>query len=265
MVIAVSTQVRGRVVFITGGASGIGKATAQQFAQTGARVVVSDVDPAVEQLADELRTRGAEALGLIHDVTDETAWTATLAATLERFGRLDVLVNNAGIALARPLVEMELAAWRRVMAVNLDGVFLGTKHAVEVMKRQGQGGVIVNMSSASGLVGSPMSSAYCASKGGVRLFTKAVAPECAADGIRVNSVHPGAVRTPIWERADWWPGFAAQAGGTDAAWQALAAATPLGRLAEPEEDAGSDVYLASDDARFMTGGEFVLDGGYTAQ
>jgi NAD(P)-dependent dehydrogenase (short-subunit alcohol dehydrogenase family) len=260
-----SEQSAGRVVFITGGASGIGKATAQQFAQTAARVVVSDIDPACEQVAGELQAGGAEALGLRHDVTDEAAWTTALARTIDRFGRLDVLVNSAGIVSTGPVAELELAEWRRVLAVNLDGVFLGTKHAVQIMKRQGQGGVIVNVSSASGLVGSPNSSAYCASKGGVRLFTKAVALECAADGIRVNSLHPGAVRTPIWERSDWWPDFVAQAGSPEAAWQALAAATPLRRLAEPEEVAAAVLYLASDAARFMTGSELILDGGYTAQ
>jgi len=174
-------------------------------------------------------------------------------------------VNNAGVSLVRNVDEMSLVEWRRVLAVNLDGVFLGTKHAVAVMRRLRRGGSIVNVSSASGLVGSPGASAYCASKGGVRLFTKAAALECAADGIRINSIHPGAVRTPIWEKSEWWPGFVGQAGGAESAFAQLASATPLGRLAEPEEVAQAIFFLASDASRFITGSELVIDGGFTAR
>ena len=173
-------------------------------------------------------------------------------------------MNNAGLTASAPIADMSIAEWRRVMAVNLDGVSLGTKHAVAAIRRHGQGGAIVNVSSASGLAGSPTASAYCASKGGVRLFTKAVALECAAERIRVNSVHPGAVRTSIWETADGWPEPMAQAGSPDTAWQALAATTPLGRVAEPEEVADAIFFLASDASRFVTGSELVVDGGYSA-
>jgi len=254
-------RMRGKVALVTGAASGIGRATAVLFAREGGRVLLTDVDPSGEAVAQSI---GGEARFLRHDVTDEASWAGAVRTAVEAFGRLDILVNNAGISFARPLGEMTLAEWRRLMAVNLDGVFLGTREAVRAMRRSG-GGAIVNVSSASGLVGSPTASAYCASKGGVRLFTKAVALEVAGDGIRVNSVHPGGVKTPIWAKADFWPGLVAQSGSEDAAFQALAGAAPLGRLADPEEIAEAILYLASDASKFMTGSELVIDGGWTAQ
>jgi len=257
-------RIRGKAALVTGAASGIGRATAILFAREGARVLAADLDPAGAAVVASIRTGGGEAHFVRHDVTDEVSWLDAIGAALEAFGRLDILVNNAGIAFAKPVGEMTLAEWRRVMAVNLDGVFLGTREAVRVMRRTG-GGAIVNMSSASGLVGSPLASAYCASKGAVRLFTKAVALEVAGDGIRVNSIHPGGVRTPIWAKADFWPGLVAKSGNEDAAFQALAAGAPLGRLADPEEIAEAILYLASDASKFMTGSELVIDGGYTAR
>ena len=154
----------------------------------------------------------------------------------------------------RGATDTPLEDWRALMAVNLDGVFLGTKHGVRAMRRHGEGGSIVNISSAAGLVGSPFSSAYSASKGGVRLFTKAVALECAAEAIRVNSVHPGAVRTPIWGKVGFSPDREA----------AIGAASPVGRMAEPEEIGDAILYLASDASRYVTGSELVIDGGMTA-
>jgi len=257
-------RIRGKAALVTGAASGIGLATAVLFAREGGRVLLTDVDPSGETVAESIRAEGGEARFLRHDVTDEDSWAGAVRAAVESFGRLDILVNNAGISVAKPLGEMTLAEWRRLMAVNLDGVFLGTREAVRAMRRTG-GGAIVNVSSASGLVGSPTASAYCASKGGVRLFTKAVALEVASDGIRVNSVHPGGVKTPIWAKADFWPGLVAQSGSEDAAFHALAGAAPLGRLADPEEIAEAILYLASDAAKFMTGSELVIDGGYTAR
>jgi 3(or 17)beta-hydroxysteroid dehydrogenase len=257
-------RLRGKSALVTGAASGIGKATALLFAREGARVVATDIDPAGDQVADAIAVAGGEAHFVRHDVSNEASWVAAVRRALEAFGRLDVLVNNAGISFAKPLGETTLAEWRRLMAVNLDGVFLGTREGVRAMRRTG-GGSIVNVSSASGLVGSALASAYCASKGAVRLFTKAVALEVAGDGIRVNSIHPGGVRTPIWSKADFWPGLVEQSGSEDAALQALGKATPLGRLAEPEEVAEAILYLASDASRFMTGSELVLDGGYTAR
>jgi len=244
----------GKTTLITGASSGIGAATARLFAEEGARVVMADIDVAGESIARDL---GATFVTL--DVTDERAWEAGIA----EIDRLDVLVNNAGISLVRPIGEMTLEEWRRVLSINLDGVFLGTKHAVRKMRPNG--GSIVNVSSASGIVGSPTASAYCASKGGVRLFTKSVALEVARERIRVNSVHPGAVQTPIWQRSDWWNGFAESVGGDEAAFAALEKGTPMGRMAQPSEVARAILYLASDDAAFVTGSELVIDGGFTAQ
>jgi NAD(P)-dependent dehydrogenase (short-subunit alcohol dehydrogenase family) len=211
---------------------------------------VTDADPGGRDVAQAIDG----AVFVEHDVTSETAWERTIETALQSHGRLDVLVNNAGVALVRAVTDTTLEEWRSLQAVNLDAVFLGTKHAVRAMRLHGEGGSIVNVSSASGLVGAPLSSAYCASKGGVRLFTKAVALECAAEGIRVNSLHPGAVRTPIWAKV----GLSLE----DEA--ALAGASPLRRMAEPEEIADAVVYLASDASRFVTGSELVIDGGYTA-
>ena len=186
-------------------------ATAAAITAAGARPVLVDVDEATGNLdpdcVERAITTKTKAIVPVHLY----GRPAAMDDVLDRWGRLDCVVNNAGVALARPITDTSLEEGRRLMAVNLDGVFLGTKHAVATMRTCG-GGSIVNVSSASGLVGSAGASAYCASKGGVRLFTKAVALECARDGIRVNSVHPGGVRTPIWEKAEWWPGFVAQAG-----------------------------------------------------
>ena len=242
------TDLRGKTALVTGAASGIGRASADRLVAAGARVVYADIQ-AVE---------GVEYSPL--DVTSEAQWEALIG----RMDRIDILVNNAGIAIGRPVTEMTADEWHRVLAVNLDGVFFGTKHAVRAMRRAKRGGAIINISSAAGLVGTPGASAYSASKGGVRLFTKAVALECAGDDIRVNSIHPGAVRTPIWEKGEQWQAFVAKAGGVDAAFAQIANATPMRRMAEPSEIAEAVLYLASDGARFMTGSELVIDGGYTA-
>ncbi len=254
-----------KVAVVTGAASGIGRATAGLLAREGARVVLTDVSPEGDAAARALREAGGEALFLPHDVTDEAAWESVMARTRETFGGLDVLVNNAGISASSPVTELALAEWRRVLAVNLDGVFLGTKHAVRTMRLGERGGSIVNVASVSGLVGNPGTGAYAASKGGVRAFTKAVAVECAPEGIRVNAIFPSGVRTPIWEHSEWWPGFVARMGGEAAAWKVLESSAPLGRMAEPGEIAEAVLYLASDAARFVTGTELVIDGGYTAR
>jgi 3(or 17)beta-hydroxysteroid dehydrogenase len=242
--------VQAKAALVTGGASGIGRATAVRLADAGFRVIVTDVDPAGRQVVADI----AGAVFVEHDVTDESSWERAIATVLDVHGRLDVVVNNAGIPYVRAVTDTTLADWRALMAVNLDGVFLGTKHGVRAMRRHGDGGSIVNVSSAAGLVGSPLSSAYCASKGAVRLFSKAVALECASEAIRVNSVHPGAVRTPIWAKVGISPELQV----------AVGAASPLGRMAEPEEVADAIVYLASDASRYVTGSELVIDGGFTA-
>jgi len=259
------SRLKDKVALVTGAASGIGRATALLFGREGARVMVTDISPAGEAVAREIQAAGGVASFLVHDVRDEPTWMAAITRTLELYGRLDVLVNNAGIALSRLVTEMTLAEWREQLAVNLDSVFLGTKYAVRAMRQGGRGGSIVNVSSVSGLVGSPSTAAYAASKGGVRGLSKAVAVECAPDGIRVNGVFPGGVRTPIWENADWWDGFVEQVGSEKEAWKKLEAASPLGRMAEPEEIAEAILYLASDAARYVTGTELVIDGGYTAR
>jgi 3(or 17)beta-hydroxysteroid dehydrogenase len=243
-------SVRARAALVTGAASGIGRATAERLAGAGFGVVATDVDPAGRQVAAAI----AGAVFVEHDVADEAAWERAIQTALDAHGRLDVLVNNAGIVRAQAVTETTLADWRALMAVNLDGVFLGTKHGVRAMRRHGDGGSIVNVSSTSGLVGAAFASAYCASKGAVRLFTKAVALECAAEAIRVNSVHPGPVRTPLWRQVGIGPEDEAAVGAT----------SPLGRMAEPEEVAEAIAYLASDAARYVTGAELVIDGGLTA-
>ena len=246
-----------RTVFITGAASGIGRATALLFAQDGAKVAVADRGTAgVEAVVGEIEAAEGTALAQTLDVTSEEQWQEAIRTVMERWGRLDVLVNNAGIAAGNPLTEMPFAEWRQVMAVNLDGTFLGTKYGVEAMRRGAngnQGGAIINVASASGIKATPGASAYSTSKAAVRMFSRTIALECAAagDGIRVNTVCPGGVRTPMWGDAQ------------EADFQALAADVPLQRFATPEEIARAICYLASADAAFVTGTDLVIDGGYS--
>ena len=249
-------RVKGKVALVTGGASGIGRACALLLGSEGAVVVVSDIqDDAGKDCAAKIKKSGSDAVYLHHDVAREEDWTAIVAETKARFGRLDVLVNNAGIAIAGPITEMSLADWRRQESINLDGVFLGVKHALPLM-RAGGGGSIVNISSLAGLKGSANLAGYCATKGGVRLFTKAVAMECAQarDNVRVNSVHPGFVDTPMAR-----PGLLGNESG-----KARMDATPLGRFGKPIDIAMGCLYLASDESSWVTGSELVIDGGLTA-
>lgn len=194
------------------------------------------------------------------DVSSEVDWDATIAATVRRFGRLDILVNNAGVALGGDVEKTTLAQWRALMAVNLDGVFLGTQRAVAAMKGSG-GGSIINLSSIEGLIGDPNLAAYNASKGGVRIFTKSAALHCAQSGykIRVNSVHPGYIWTPMVEN------YLASQSDPVAAKAFLTGLHPVGHLGEPDDIAYGILYLASDESKFVTGAELVIDGGYTAQ
>ena len=255
-------RVEGKVALVTGAASGIGRATAQQLAAEGARVMLTDVQ-------DDLGAQVAAALGpnaryLRHDVTSEDAWIAVVAATVEAFGGLDILVNNAGIGIGVPdITKMSLADFQRQQAVNVDGVFLGVKHGLAAMRQAGRGGSIINISSVAGIKGSAILAAYSATKGAVRLFSKAVAMECAAarDGVRVNSVHPGIIETPIWQ--DILPGAPGANAGPDL--DALtSAAVPIGVKGLPSDIAEGIVWLASDASRYVTGSELVIDGGFTA-
>jgi 3(or 17)beta-hydroxysteroid dehydrogenase len=252
----VLNRVQDKVALVTGGASGIGFATAQLLAAEGARVVIGDLDGAAGARADA--ALGGRGTFLALDVTREDQWIATIDAIVRDFGGLDILVNNAGIALSQDFETTTLDDWRRLMAVNLDGVFLGCKHAVRVMKARG--GAIVNLSSVAGLIGDPRLAAYCASRGGVRLLTKSVALHCARRGygIRCNSVHPSFVDTPMLD------GMLARARDPEKARAGYAAAAPLGRIAQPDDVARMILFLASDESAFTTGAEFVVDGGLTA-
>ncbi|MBN8901558.1 MAG: dehydrogenase [Rhodospirillales bacterium 69-11] len=249
-------RLEGKVGIITGAASGIGAATARVLAREGAKLVLTDLDDAAgEALAGEIG-----GTYLHHDVTDEAGWPAVIAAA-ERFGRLDILVANAGIGIMGPAIEMSLADWRKQMAINVDGVFLTVKFGIPAMRRFGHGGSIAMLSSVAGLRGSAGLAGYSATKGAVRLFAKSMALECAqaGDGIRVNSVHPGIIATPIWEKIP--------AGRSNAPLdphKIAEASVPLGVASGPEDIAEGILYLASDAARHVTGSELVIDGGMTA-
>ena len=255
-----SGRVAGKIAIVSGAAAGIGRATALRLAEEGAKICLGDIDrTGAESCAADIRARGGESFPLALDVAEEADWRRIINATVERFGGLDILVNNAGIAFAAGLEETTTEQWRRIMAVNVDSVFFGCKFALPAMRESG-GGAIVNISSILGLVGSPVQAAYSATKGAVRLFTKCVALECAEAGwnIRVNSVHPAYIRTPMVERyAETW-------GSLKKGLEALGDLHPIGRVGEAEEVANAVLYLASDEAKFVTGAELLIDGGYTA-
>ncbi|MGH6985309.1 MAG: glucose 1-dehydrogenase [Caulobacteraceae bacterium] len=256
-------RVDGKVALVTGGASGIGAGCAERLANEGASVIVGDVqDSKGEALA---RALGGRSRFMSCDVTSEDAWKEVIGAVDEEFGRLDILVNNAGIGLgAASITEMSLADWRRQQAVNVEGVFLGIKHTLPLMRRAGHGGSIINMSSVAGLKGSPTLAAYCATKGAVRLFTKAIALECAnaKDGVRVNSVHPGIIETPIWLTISGAPGGSNAPPDLDAL---SAMAVPLGVKGVPRDVAEAVLWLASEESRYVTGAELVVDGGLSVR
>jgi NAD(P)-dependent dehydrogenase (short-subunit alcohol dehydrogenase family) len=268
-------RVEGKVAIVTGGASGIGRATAEVLAREGADVVLTDIDTREgESVAERIRARGGSATFQQQDVVEESAWKELIALTVRDHGKLDILVNNAGIAPGGPIVDMSLDAWRHLMEVNVDSVFLGTKHAIPAMTASG-GGSIINISSVAGIKGAPGLTAYNATKGAVRLFTKGAAKECAASqsGIRVNSVHPGIIDTAIWAKMD---ASMKEGGGTsilppaeDGAnapdIEAIATMTqvPMGHAGKPEEIADGILFLASEESSHMTGSELVIDGGYT--
>jgi NAD(P)-dependent dehydrogenase (short-subunit alcohol dehydrogenase family) len=258
-------QLDGKIAIVTGGASGIGAACSQTLAREGAKIVISDIDdPRGDALAAQLNAAGQEALYLSHDVTDERRWQEVVAEIERRYGRLDILICNAGIGLMVPsIVDMSLSDWRRQTAVNLDGVFLSVKYGIPLMRRSG-GGSIVMTSSIAGLRGSATLAGYCATKGGVRLFAKAIAMECASrgDGIRVNSVHPGIIDTPIWGKIR--PDLVA--GGRNApidVEEMGRRGAPLGRVGQPQDIANGVLFLVSDAASYITGTELVIDGGIT--
>jgi len=263
-------RLTGKTAFVTGGGAGIGAASALALAAHGACVVVTDIDPAAaETVATRIRAAGGEALGLALDVTDESAWEGAIARTLERFQSLQVLLNNAGIApTADPIEDLTLANWRRSLAVNLDGVFLGIKHGIRAMKSNTNNAAsIINVSSVYGIVGTTRAPDYVAAKGAVRLLTKAAALECSQSRypIRVNSVHPGFVETPMLEAGLAHMVKLGAFPDTATAHGVLTSLHPIGRLGRPTDIAAAVVYLASDESAFMTGSELLIDGGFTAQ
>lgn len=259
-------QVEGKVALVTGGASGIGEAIVELLAQEGATVVATDIDELRgPELAARLKKAGREVIFLPQDVTSEERWIEVVAEIGKRYGRLDIMVSNAGIGIGAPsIVEMSLADWRRQTAINIDGVFLSVKHSLPLMRKTG-GGSIIMMSSLAGLRGAATLSGYSATKGAVRLFAKSIAMECAQvnDGIRVNSVHPGIIDTPIWGKIP--AGGAATGQNAPIDFEAAAKlATPLGRPGQAREIAQGVLYLASDASSYMTGSELVIDGGMFA-
>ena len=249
-------RLTGKVAFISGGARGMGETEARLFAENGAKVAIGDVlEDEGRQVAADISASGGDALFVPLDVTSESDWDRAIAATVERYGRLDVLVNNAGISGRGMVEDTTVEDWERVMDVNAKGVFLGTRYAIPEMQKAG-GGSIINISSQLGLVGTDNSSPqYQASKGAVRIFTKTTAIQYAPDGIRANSVHPGPIVTPMTEvrRAD------------PATRELMLSRIPLARYGQPMDVAYGVLYLASDESSFVTGSELVIDGGWTAR
>ena len=254
------TRLSGKVALITGAASGIGRATAERFVAEGAIVVLADraekaLAEAYAALCDGRPPHRAVRL----DVTDEQQWIDSIAEIGSTIGRLDILVNNAGGAKAGAIAVTSLDEWRAFMALNLDSVFLGTKHALPLLARSGKGSIVNVSSIIGGQVALSHGGSYAASKAGVRGFTKATALECAAlgNGIRANSVHPGQTETPLLAKG--------QADAAKRGRSAIVDRIPMGRLGIPREIADAILFLASDEASFVTGTELIVDGGYTAQ
>ncbi len=252
-------RVKNKVAIVTGGAGGLGRAEASLLAGEGATVVITDLDEtAIEKVAQKINSQGGKAIFLKHDVTGEDEWKKVIGKTVGEFGRLDVLVNNAGVIIYKKIEDTSLVEWRRLMSVNLDGVFLGTKLAISAMKESG-GGSIINIASVAGLIGNPDAAAYHASKGGVRSFSRAAAIECSKAGydynIRINSIYPGVIETRMAEVLK----LDENKYRTALSWHAM------GHFGEPMDVAYGVLYLASDESKFLTGSELVIDGGWTAR
>ena len=265
-------RLQGRVAFISGGLRGIGLACAERFLAEGAEVVISDLDGADSEVATATLARLGQAASYIcANVASEADWERAAQTVQERHGALHILINNAGTDLTGAVETLTLEGWRRIMSVNVDGVFLGTKHFVPLLSASGAavagGSSIINVSSIMGLVGLSEVSAYNASKGAVRMFTKGIALEFAQKKmpIRANSLHPGFVLTPLLNAGfqRWVDAGAAEK--VDDLIDGMAATTPIGRLADPSELASAAFFLAGSDSSYMTGAELVIDGGWTAQ
>ena len=257
-------RVQGKVALVTGASSGLGEAIARLLAKHGATVVLADLNEAAgKRVLRDIKTGGGDGLFVKLDVVDEAQWIGVMAKVKKKFGQLNIAVNCAGTNIARSFpTDTTLAEWRGLMAVNLDGVFLGTKHAVAAMRDSNPvNGSIINISSVMGLVGFADIAAYNASKGGVRLYSKSVAISCAETGlnVRVNTVHPGFIDTPLLRKS------MARFDDQNEANRIYNALQPVGHIGTPEDIAYGVLYLASDESKFMTGSELVIDGGFTAR
>lgn len=255
-------RVKNKVAIVTGGASGLGKSSAILLAREGAKIVVTDIDEENgNQVVQQIKYNGGEAIYIEQDVSKENQWEMVIETTLKKFGKLHVVANAAGIGLGGTVEEVSLEDWKNLLDINLNGTFLGTQYGIKGMKETGEGGSIINFSSIEGLIGDPNLPAYNASKGGVTIFTKSAALHCAKQGykIRVNSIHPAYIWTPMVEN------FLKSQGDVEEGKKQLESLHPIGHLGEPDDIGYGVVYLASDESKFMTGSELVIDGGYTAQ
>ena len=255
-------RVKNKVAIVTGGASGLGKSSALLLAKEGAKVVVTDLDEDHgHEVVQVIKQQGGEAVFIKQDVSGEDEWKSVIQTTLDTYGKLHILANSAGIGVGGNVEEVTLDDWKKLMSINLDGTFLGTQYGIKAMRKTGEGGSIINFSSIEGLVGDPNLPAYNASKGGVTLFTKSAALHCARQGynIRVNSIHPAYVWTPMVEN------YLKAQGNVEEGRKVLDSMHPIGHIGEPDDIGYGVVYLASDESKFMTGAELVIDGGYTAQ
>jgi NAD(P)-dependent dehydrogenase (short-subunit alcohol dehydrogenase family) len=250
-------RLEGKVAIITGGGTGIGKQTALRFGKEGAKVVVTDINEAsVQQTVIEIKEQGGEALAIRHDVGSEDNWIQVVNDTVKVFGKIDVLFNNAGIYVIKPLFDTTVEDWNRLMNINVTSVFLGMKHVIPVMLKQ-QRGSVINASSIAGIGGSPSHVLYGASKGAVRTMSKDAAMEFATQGVRVNSIHPGYINTAMVDYA-----AAATHRDKEALGQAV---SPMGRVGTVDEVSNLVLFLASDESAYMTGTEMVIDGGAMAR
>ncbi len=260
------TRVGGKVAWVSGAGSGIGRSTAVLLAAEGAAVCCSDINAdAAEATTAQINAAGSTAWAAQLDVTDETSWTQTAALMSER-GGLDIAVHSAGISAGSPILETELSAWRQVMAVNLEGVFLGTKHAVAAMRSHGRRASIINVASLAGRRAQAGAAAYCASKAAVIQFSKAVALECkaAGDAIRINSVAPGGVKTPMWRSMPFFRDLIEAEGSEAQAFDAMTLGEAHNRFASPEEIAAVILFLASDESSYITATDLAVDLGGSA-
>jgi 3(or 17)beta-hydroxysteroid dehydrogenase len=252
-------RLTGKVAMVTGATSGFGEAIALLFAREGAKVVAAGLAPGDgDAIVSQIQANGGECIYVDFDVSVEAGWATAMATTMESYGKLNILVNNAGIASGEGSMDMSFELWRKIQSVNLDGTFLGTKYAIQTIRRCGEPGSIINMSSIMSRVGNKISAAYCASKGGIAAFTRAAAMHCTTEKlpIRVNSVHPGTCETPLVKSY--------YATRPAAERKAQEQRHPIGHFGEPNDIAYAVLYLASDESKFVVGSELVVDGGFLA-